>query len=130
MTGFFLSLTFSGDGITPKPSGNSPETAPHQPASPCGDPYFMVMILAMFAIVYFLMIRPARKQEKQRQMMLANIKKNDRVITSGGIIGTVYSIKDNEVVLKIDVDGEVKVSFTKSAIVGIIKPAGPEEQKS
>ena len=76
------------------------------------------MIALIFVIFYFLLIRPQQKKQKQHQNMLEAIKKGDRVVTSGGVYGTVIGVKDNIVVLKIADD--VKVEFAKSAIASIV----------
>jgi len=73
-------------------------------------------IIIMFVILYFLLIRPQQKQQKQIEEMRKELKKNDKVITSGGIIGVIYSIKGETVVLKIS--DEVKIDVRKSAIAG------------
>ena len=62
--------------------------------------------------------------------MVNNIKKNDHVLTNGGIFGIVHSVKDNEVILKIDEQGSVKVRFTKSAIATVIKQSTDEVSQS
>jgi preprotein translocase subunit YajC len=84
--------------------------------------------LAVFAI-YFLMIRPQQKQAKQMQTMLGNLRKNDRVFTIGGIIGTVHNIarEQNEIVLKVDEGSGTKMRFRLNAIAGTL---GPQEGSS
>jgi preprotein translocase subunit YajC len=77
--------------------------------------------LIIFVIIYFLLIRPAHKRQKQVQEMLDQLKNGDRVITSGGLIGTVVGIDRNVVQLRIA--DKVKVDVTKSSIVG--RPEGP-----
>lgn len=74
----------------------------------------LLMFVLIFAVMYFFMIRPQQRREKERQRMISDLKKGDRVVTSSGIFGTVWGIKDNVVVLK--VDNEVKMEFLKSAI--------------
>jgi preprotein translocase subunit YajC len=76
------------------------------------------MIALIFVIFYFLLIRPQQKKQKQHQNMLESVKKGDKVVTSGGIYGTVVGVKDNVVVLRIADD--VKVEFAKSAISNIV----------
>jgi len=71
-------------------------------------------IIIMFVILYFLLIRPQQKKQKDMVKMRDELQKNEKVITSGGIIGTIYSIKGDVVVLK--VDENVKIEITKSAI--------------
>lgn len=76
------------------------------------------MIALIFVIFYFLLIRPQQKKQKQHQNMLGSIKKGDRVVTSGGLYGTVIGVKDNIIVLKIAEN--VKVEFAKGSISQIV----------
>ncbi len=78
---------------------------------------FLPLIL-MFVIIYFLMIRPQQQRQKQTAKMLEALKKGDRVVTSGGIIGTVVGVDGNRVTLKIADDA--RVEFLKSAVVQIM----------
>ena len=78
---------------------------------------FMPIIL-MFAIFYFLLIRPQQKKAKELQAMIAAIKKGDKVVTSGGILGVVSSIQDDYVVLTTG-DSDTKMEVLKSAIAGL-----------
>lgn len=73
-------------------------------------------IIIMFVILYFLLIRPQQKQQKKVKKMREELQKNEKVVTSGGIIGVIYSIKGDTIVLKIS--DEVKVEVRKSAIAG------------
>jgi len=75
-------------------------------------------IILIFVIFYFLLIRPQQKRQKEHQKMLESLRKGDRVVTSGGIYGTVVGVKENVVVLKIAEN--VKVEFAKSAVSHII----------
>jgi preprotein translocase subunit YajC len=79
-----------------------------------GGMSLLLMFVLIFGVMYFFMIRPQQKREKQRQKMISELKKGDKVVTSSGIFGTVWGLKDNVVVLK--VDDEVKMEFLKSAI--------------
>jgi preprotein translocase subunit YajC len=84
-----------------------------------GSPYTSLWMIALiFVIFYFLLIRPQQKKQKEHQKMLEAIRKGDKVITSGGVYGTVVGVKDNVVVLKIAED--VKVEFAKSAISHVV----------
>jgi preprotein translocase subunit YajC len=94
------------------------------------NPNMLFMMAIMFAIVYFLMIRPEQKKQKARLELLKNIKKGDKVLTSAGIIGVVGNIKDNTVMVKIGENNVVE--FTKSAITAVIndeKAVEKEEKK-
>ena len=76
---------------------------------------FWLMIILMFVIMYFFMIRPQRKQQKELEKFRNELKKGDKVITAGGIYGTIGEIEEKTVLLK--VDGEVKIRVDKGSIV-------------
>jgi len=67
-------------------------------------------------VIYFIMLRPKQKEEKHRRNMLASIKKYDKVMTIGGIIGTVMEIREDEVILKVDDNTNTRMKFSRSAI--------------
>lgn len=75
-------------------------------------------ILIIFAIMYMLLIRPQQQRQKQMDLMLKAVKKGDRVLTSGGILGTIVGVEDSKAVLRIADD--VKVEITKSSIVQVL----------
>ncbi|MEB3102035.1 preprotein translocase subunit YajC [Ferviditalea candida] len=75
----------------------------------------------MFAVFYFLLIRPQQKKQKQRNAMLNSMKKGDKVITIGGLHGTITELVDDTVVLK--VNDSTKLTFDKSAINAIVSSA-------
>jgi len=88
-------------------------------ATPSGLGSFPLLLLVfMFAMLYLLMIRPQQKRQKQWQSMLANIKSGDRVTTAGGIRGTIISIKDDAVVIRVAPDN-LKLEIAKSAIASV-----------
>ena len=65
------------------------------------------------------MLRPAAKKEKQKKEMISNLKKGDKVITMGGIIGTVSGFKEKGKLVILKVDGNTNLTFNKSAISGL-----------
>ena len=73
------------------------------------------MILMVFVVMWLFMIRPQRKQQKEMEKFRNELKKGDKVVTAGGIFGTVAEIQDNSVLLK--VDGEVKLRVAKNSLV-------------
>ena len=73
------------------------------------------MILLMFLIMWLFMIRPQRKQPKELEKFRSELKKGDKVITAGGIYGTIAELEERTVLLK--VDGEVKLRVDKTSIV-------------
>ena len=94
-------------------------------------PDTMLMIGIVLAIIMFWTIgSTGRKEKKQRQQMLENLKRNDRVMTVGGILATVVGVKENEVQLKIDESNNVKITVVRSAIHKVLsegeKPEIPQ----
>ncbi len=79
-------------------------------------------ILLIFVIMYFLLIRPQQQQQKKMQLMIKALKKGDRVVTSGGMLGTVVGVDDAKIVLKVADD--VKMEFLKSAVVQVLQEKG------
>lgn len=83
----------------------------------------------VFAIFYFLIIRPQNKRQKETKQMLSALKKGDRVVTIGGIRGTIFSLKEETVVLK--VDDNTKIQFSRSAISSVVeKKAGEAKEEA
>ena len=79
-------------------------------------------LLLIFVIFYFLIIRPQKTKEKEHQKMLSALKKNDEVVTTSGIHGTVINVKDKTFILRID--DNVKVEIEKNCISYLKKPMG------
>lgn len=92
------------------------QTTQPNAAAPQGLESMLPMLAVMGIVIYFLMIRPQSKERKARTAMLAAVKKNDRVVTIGGILGTVLAVKDDEITLKVDESSNTKITFTRSAI--------------
>lgn len=89
--------------------------------SPFGGLQMLVPFILILVLMYFIMLRPQRKQEKRRREMLSEMAKNDRVVTIGGIQGIIYSIDEGEVTLKVDERNDVRMTFAKSAIARVIR---------
>ena len=83
---------------------------------------FLFPLLLMFGIMYFLVIMPQQRQRKKVQEMLSAIKAGDRVITSGGIYGTINGLDGDSVILKIATDPQVKIRVARSAIAQVETP--------
>ena len=75
----------------------------------------LIMIVAMIAVFYFLMIRPENKRKKEAEQMRSAVKTGDEIITIGGIIGTVVSVKDDKFVMETGAD-QVRIELAKWAI--------------
>ena len=78
----------------------------------------LIMFAAVILIFYFLIIRPQRKRDKEAKDMLAAIKKGDKIVTIGGIRGTVAIVKESTVIIK--VDDNTRIEFSKSAISAVL----------
>jgi len=74
----------------------------------------LLFIIGMFAVLYFLMIRPQQQRHKKHQEMIKNLRVNDRVVTIGGIYGTIVKIKDTSCILR--VSDSVRIEMLKNAI--------------
>jgi preprotein translocase subunit YajC len=85
---------------------------PQQPGLSVFIPYLLI-----FLIFYFLVIRPQRQQQKKIKLMLDNLKKNDEVITTSGIHGTVAIVKEKTVVVRVD-EG-CRIEFDREAIASV-----------
>lgn len=86
-----------------------------------------VPIILMFVIFYFLLIRPQQKKAKAHQEMINNLKKGDRVITSGGIYGVITGI--DETTATIEIADKVRIKVTRPSIAGLNQSGGNAGQK-
>ncbi len=77
----------------------------------------IVFLVVIFAVFYFLMIRPQRKRQKEHQQLTQGLKRGDRVITAGGIYGEIDVLDEESVVLKIESGGRIRVA--RSSILGV-----------
>ena len=83
-----------------------------------GSPFGMMLpLLLVLAVFYFIVIMPAKKQQKKKDSMIASLKKGDRVVTSGGIHGTVANVENDTVMVKVSENQKLRIS--KSAVAGL-----------
>jgi preprotein translocase subunit YajC len=85
-----------------------------QPQAGLGQ--YMPLFLMLLALFYFLILRPQRKQEQERQALMSGLKKNDEVLTIGGIYGTVVAVSETEDKVTLKLDDNVRVKVTKASI--------------
>jgi preprotein translocase subunit YajC len=100
---------------------------PAASGSPNSNMTFILQIaqfLPIIAIFYLLLIRPQQQQAKKLKAMLAALKKGDKVVTSGGLLGTIVGLDEQKAVLRVADD--VKMEFLKSAIVSVV-PEGSQK---
>ena len=95
-----------------------------------GQELFNTLIFAVliFGVIYFLILRPQRKKEKDRQAMLAKLERGDRVVTIGGIHGEVESVKERHVILLVDRKQGTTLKTERSAIHRIVSPESSDEE--
>ena len=79
----------------------------------------ILQFVPIFVIIYLLLIRPQQQRQKKLEDLVKKLKKGDRVLTTGGIIGTVVGVDDTRAVLRIS--DEVKVEFAKSSVVQVLE---------
>ena len=87
-------------------------------------PFVLIML-----ILYFLMIRPQAKRQKEKRVMLEKIKKGDRVVTIGGVHGTVVGLKNQDKLVVIKVDKNTNLTVVKSAIAGMADSVTEEDTR-
>jgi preprotein translocase subunit YajC len=80
---------------------------------------FLIPLALMFAIMYFMVIMPQQRQRKKTQAMLATLKAGDKVITNGGIYGTISGIDGDSAILKISSEPQVKIRISRAAIAQV-----------
>ena len=113
---------------TEAPSGDAGKGGPG-PGDGAGGGYgLLIMMGLLFALFYFMLIRPQKKKERERQKpreeMIKSLKKNDHVMTIGGLHGIVASSTEDEVVLKVDEKNDVRLRFSRDAISRVVGKDG------
>ncbi|MHB8963196.1 MAG: preprotein translocase subunit YajC [Saccharofermentanales bacterium] len=111
---FALSSTAATSGSTPAPSGLSSLLQ------------LVVPLGLMFVLMYFLMIRPQKKKEKALRELIDSMTVGDKCLTSGGIVGRVVNIKDDEVTIQTSVANTL-LTLRKSAISSVSKPLSSDD---
>jgi preprotein translocase subunit YajC len=105
-------------GPTQTPPGTQPD--------PTGELVKMVGMLVLFGIVfYFVLIRPQQKRTKEHQQVLKTVKPGDKIVTSGGVLGVVITVKEKTVTFR---SADAKLEITKSAIAEITERSGDTSQ--
>jgi preprotein translocase subunit YajC len=84
-----------------------------------------IPLILMFVIFYFLLIRPQQKRSKEHRQMVSNLKKGDRIITSGGIHGRITGMDDNT--LTVEIADKVRVKVARGNVSGMVQPASQSQ---
>lgn len=117
----------------PKVYAQEIEPAPIGPdgeGTPSSSPFqsMLPMIVIFFAIMYFLIIRPNQKREKERKNLLASLSKGDDVVTSGGVCGTITGLSEKIVTLQVCTHPETKIEFLRGAVTQVAARADDKDK--
>ena len=95
-----------------------------------GGMQLLIMLPAFILVFYFLLIRPQRQKDKERREMLDKVKKGDKIITTGGILGEVIRVGEREVVVLVDKEKNTRLRLLRTAIYGITESREGEGGKT
>jgi preprotein translocase subunit YajC len=114
-----------------KTSTGTPSGQPGMPERPPsgGMGELLVMLVPMILIFYFVFIRPENKRRKEKEALLGSVKPKDKVVTIGGLFGTVVEIDGDEIVLQVDPKRDVKLRFRRSAVDVVVRAEEKTEEK-
>jgi len=87
-------------------------------------------LLLIFVVFYFLLIRPQQKKMKDHREMLASLKRNDRIVTAGGIVGTIARVKEGSDEVEVDIAPNVRVTVVRGTISSVIRPVAANDEKA
>ena len=104
----------------PAASAAATDAAGATAQSASGGSVFMIMMVVLLGAMILFSFINARREKKKRSDLLGNIKKHDKVLTIGGIVGTVVELKDDSLILKVDETSNTRITFTKGSISQVI----------
>ncbi|NKC34457.1 preprotein translocase subunit YajC [Falsiroseomonas selenitidurans] len=85
----------------------------------------LLPLILIFAVFYFLLIRPQQKKMKEHRAMLGGLKRNDKVITGGGLLATVTKVRDDSDEVEVELSPNVRVTVIRGTIASVVKPPAP-----
>ena len=86
-------------------------------------------IVAIFILFYFLLIRPQQKKMKDHREMLTQLKRNDRVVTAGGMVATITKVKEGSDEIEAEIAPNVRVTLVRGTITSVIRPQAANDEK-
>ncbi len=116
----FWDEAYAQEAPPPAPvTGSTAQPAPGTQPPP-GNPLtsMLPMVVIFIFVMYFLMIRPNQKREQERQRLLSSLAKGDKVVTSGGVIGTIVGLTEKTVVLRVN-DENTKIEFARASVAQV-----------
>ncbi len=91
-----------------------------------GDPFgFLLPLVLIFVVFWFFLIRPQQRRQKEHKALIGNLKRNDKVLTSGGIIGKVTKVSEGQPEVEIEIAKEVKVKVDRNMIQHVYSKQAP-----
>jgi len=111
--GFLLAQEVTGADTSNAPAGDGPP-----PTVAEGFGSMVPMLVAFMVMFYFIVMRPQQKEQQKRKDLLGDLKKNDKVLTIGGIIGTIVDFSNDGARVTLRVDDGTRIKFTRSSIQG------------
>jgi preprotein translocase subunit YajC len=90
----------------------------------------LLPLILIFAVFYFLLIRPQQKKMKEHREMLGKLKRNDRVITGGGIIGTITKVRDDSEEIEVELAPNTRVTVLRGTISSVLRPPEAANDKA
>ena len=99
-------------------------------AQPQGSAFFKLVfpLLIVFLMIYFFVLRPERQKRRRQDAMLKQLKKNDRVLTIGGMSGTIVDVRDEEIILKVDENTNTKVRIRRWGVREVLTDTKEKER--
>jgi preprotein translocase subunit YajC len=85
----------------------------------------LLPLLLIFAVFYFLLIRPQQKKMKDHRAMLQSLKRNDKVVTGGGIVGTIAKVRDDSDEVEVEIAPGVRITVLRGTISTVVRPPEP-----
>jgi preprotein translocase subunit YajC len=85
----------------------------------------LLPLILIFAVFYFLLIRPQQKKMKDHREMLQKLKRNDKVITGGGIVGTISKVRDDSDEIEVEIAPNVRITVLRGTISSVVAPPAP-----
>lgn len=120
-------LLLAQDAANDAPVGGDPAAA-RGGANPLME--LAPMLIGFAVLFYFIILRPQQREQKQRQEQLSSLKKNDKVVTVGGIIGTISMFSDDGTTVTLKVDDNTRMKFTRESIRGPLAVPEADSKKS
>ncbi len=88
----------------------------------------LLPLILIFVVFYFLLIRPQQKKMKEHREMLTQLKRNDRVVTAGGIVATISKVKEGSDEIEAEIAPNVKVTLVRGTISSVLRPEAANDQ--